>query len=249
MMRWICRCGGAGRVIGFFLLIVLPFSAQAGDFAISPVHVHLSQHHPIAALVLTNLQDTSLTVQATAQAWSQAHGKNMTTDTHSLIISPPLFAVPPHGKQIIRVGLRTPIPLRQEKDYRLILHEVPPPPNPKVTGVQIVLRMILPVFVAPLEKAAPLQLQVSAHVTKNGFSLQMVNDGNRHVEISGVRISENDHEIFRKDLLMYVLPASRQEIDIPVAQSLSYVGKTLSVQIMTRQKEQPIDASVVVVAS
>ncbi|MHB8211872.1 MAG: fimbrial biogenesis chaperone [Acidithiobacillus sp.] len=236
------------RLFRLFLLIATPVIGQAGDFSISPVHVHLSQQRKIAALVLTNLQDAPLTVQTTAQAWSQAHGRNITTDTDQLIISPPLFEVPPHGRQIIRVGLRIPFPVHQEKDYRLILHEVPPPPKPGFMGVQLVLRMILPVFVAPVANATHIQLKVSAHATEKGFSLQMVNEGNIHAEITGLRISENDHTIFSKNLLVYVLPTSSQEVSIPITHGEVGIGKTLFVQIMTRQEEKPIDASVVVAA-
>jgi len=240
--------GMVWRLFRLFLLIATPVTGWAGDFSISPVHVHLSQQHKIAALVLTNLQDAPLTVQATAQAWSQAHGQNITTDTDELIISPPLFELPPHGRQIIRVGLRIPLPVDQEKDYRLILHEVPPPPKPGFMGVQLVLRMILPVFVAPVANATHVQLKVFAHATDKGVSLQIVNDGNMHAEITGLRISENDHTIFSKNLLVYVLPTSSQEVGIPVAHGEAGIGKMLSVQIMTRQGEKPIDTSAMVTA-
>lgn len=243
MRAW---AGMGWRLFMLFLLIATPVTGWAGDFSISPVHVHLSRQRAIAALVLTNLQDAPLTVQATAQAWSQAHGKNLTTDTDNLIISPPLFELPPYGKQIIRIGLRIPFPVHQEKDYRLILHEVPPPPKPGFMGVQMILKMILPVFVAPISKATRPQLKVSAHATEKGLSLQIVNDGNLHAEITGLRVSEKDHPIFRKNLLVYVLPTSRQDVHIPLAHGEAGIGKTLSVQIITRQEEKPIDATVVV---
>ncbi|WP_368356172.1 molecular chaperone [Acidithiobacillus concretivorus] len=212
------------------------------------MHVHLSQQHPIAAEILTNLQDTPLTVQATAEDWSQKQGKNITPATDDLIISPPLFKIPPHGQQIIRVGLRTPFPIQKEGTYRLILHEVPPPFNPKHTAVQVVLKMILPVFVAPKAAVPQAHLDLSAQATAHAIALKISNTGNQHAEITGIALFSDHHPVARKNLLLYVLPASHMDIPLPIQHGDTWIGKSLSVQIITPQREKPIDASVVVTA-
>ena len=69
--------------------------------------------------------------------------------------TPPIFTVPPKGTQVIRVGLRRAADAQQGLSYRMFLQEVPPPPRQGLQGLQVALRLSLPVFVMPARDARP----------------------------------------------------------------------------------------------
>ena len=64
-------------------------------------------------------------------------------------MSPPIATIAPDKEQIIRVGLRRAPDKERELSYRLFLQEVPAPPKPGFQGLQVALRVGLPVFVQP----------------------------------------------------------------------------------------------------
>lgn len=206
---------------------------QAGNFSVSPVRVNLSPRAPVAALTLSNAGDAPLTVQATTVAWRQQGGQDQYASTDELIVSPPLFEVPPHASQIIRVGLRGPMPSDGERDYRLLLREIPPPPEPGFVGVQVALQMNLPVFVQPAVAAAP-KLNWSAQAEGHKVVLRMANQGNAHVQLTGLRVAlEGSQVVYDKPLSLYLLPGSEQSVVIPVPGEVVKPGQPLSVHAKT----------------
>jgi len=226
-LRWLRRAA---------LWIALACAApalQAGNFAVSPVRVNLSPRAPVAALTLSNAADVPLTVQATTVAWRQQGGQDDYAGTDELIVSPPLFVVPPHASQIIRVGLRGPMPTDGERDYRLFLREIPPPPEPGFVGVQVALQMNLPVFVQPAVAAAP-QLIWSARADRGKILLRMANEGKAHVQLTGLRVAlEGSQVVYDKPLSLYLLPGSEHSVAISVPGAAVNLGQPLSVHAKT----------------
>ena len=197
------------------------------------MRVNLSPRAPVAALTLSNAADVPLTVQATTVAWRQQGGEDQYAPTDELIVSPPLFVVPPHASQIIRVGLRGPLPTDGERDYRLFLREIPPPPEPGFVGVQVALQMNLPVFVQPAVAAAP-QLIWSARADRGKILLRMANQGNAHVQLTGLRVAlEGSQIVYDKSLLLYLLPGSEQSLAISIPGEVVKLGQSLSVHAKT----------------
>jgi fimbrial chaperone protein len=177
---------------------------------------------------VTNLADTPLTVQATGYLWSQPQGdasndpkngsdfkSDVLTPTRDLIISPPLFEVPAHAQQIVRIGLRIKPERDRELDFRLFLREIPPPPKPGFVGVQVALQMSLPVFLAPVAPSQP-SITWSAQRTTQGLRLEVENTGGAHTQITHLVATLGKTVVYDQALALYVLPASHQQILIPL---------------------------------
>jgi len=141
--------------------------ASAGAFSISPLRVDLSRAAPTAALTVRNEDEAEVVVQVETLQWSQADGQDVLDPTRDLIASPAVFTLPAKGSQLVRIALRRDPDARRELSYRLVVQEVPPAPSPDFTGLQVALRMSLPVFVAALAPS-PARLEWSAARVPDG---------------------------------------------------------------------------------
>ncbi|MDD5268953.1 MAG: molecular chaperone [Methylococcales bacterium] len=200
-------------------------TASAGSFQVIPVRVTLSAGKPIAAMTVRNTGGEPAVLQLEVMSWSQAQGKDVYTPTKEILATPPIFTVPAGGSQIVRVGLRRPPDAQRELTYRLYLEEVPPPPKPGFQGLQMALRMGVPLFVPP----AAVQLPVLAwriFRTKEGqFEVGVTNNGNTHVQVANVRLARADGgELGTQQIAGYVLPGQSHNWllkDIPASPSVA----------------------------
>jgi fimbrial chaperone protein len=158
-------------------------TAAASTLGVAPVRIELTPGATIAVLTVRNQEDSSVVVQARPAAWSQHEDHDQLDDTHDLLVTPPIFTVPPKGQQILRIALlRKPDPSR-ELDYRLVLSEVPPPPAPDSHELRVALRITLPVFVAaPLRTAADVSWQHRS-LPDGTLEITAQNHGTAHVQI------------------------------------------------------------------
>jgi fimbrial chaperone protein len=102
---------------------------------------------------------------------------------------------------------------RQEVVYRLFVQEVPAPPKPGFNGLQVALRVGLPVFVAPLAPPTR-QLAWSSKIeADNSIRLAVRNTGNTHVQISDFELRfVNDEALVAHEAgLAYVLAGQNRE--------------------------------------
>lgn len=177
------------------LSLLLPFAvatAWAGSFAVNPVRLHLSAAQPTAVLNVTNNGKTPTVVQLSLFVWSQANGRNVLTPTRALLATPPIFTIAAGGEQTVRVGLRIKPEATHETAYRLFMTQVPPKPRPGFRGLQVVLRMSLPVFVAPQNGADKPKLAWSIHRLGNGRAeLTVTNSGAAHAQVSDLSLASS----------------------------------------------------------
>ena len=157
--------------------------AHAGSFSISPLRVELSAAAGTGALTLRNQEDTPVVVQAEAMLWEQVDGQDRLTPTRDLLVSPLVFTMPGDGSQLLRVALRRPADAARELSYRLILTEVPQPASREFTGLNVALRVSLPVFVAPAAEAAPRLEWTAAQAAEGALAVTARNAGNAHARI------------------------------------------------------------------
>jgi fimbrial chaperone protein len=173
------------RHAGLLLALTLGAgAATAGSFSVSPVRVTLSAAEPIAALVVRNSSDEPAVVQLEATSWIQQDGADRYEPTRELLATPPIFTVPAHGTQVVRVGLRRAPDPRRELTFRLYLTEVPAPPPADFVGMRVTLRFGVPVFVAPAAAKGTEALQWQAQrAADGGLQLVCVNNGSIHARL------------------------------------------------------------------
>lgn len=204
----------AAAAAAFFLLITLHAEiVAAGSFQVNPIRVDMSAGVTTAALTIRNDGDEPVVVQLSVLAWSQETGADAYGATSEALVTPPIATIAAGAQQIVRVGLRRAPDPRRELAYRLFLQEVPPPPKPEFNGLQVALRVSLPVFVAPLAPASR-QLDWSARIEADeAIRLTARNTGNTHVRISDfeLRLANEEVQVAHEALLAYVLASQSRE--------------------------------------
>lgn len=195
----------------FFALIAAAVPAWSGSFQVSPVRATLSASRPIQALTVRNEGAEPAVIHVELVAWTQENGKDVYVASKEIIATPPIFTVAPGGKQIVRVGLRRAPDPGVERAYRIYLQEVPPPPAAGFQGLQVALRLGVPVFVNPAKPVATSLTWSARRVSAGEMSLGLANTGNAHVQLTGLALAMRGGVIADPKIVAYVLPGQGRE--------------------------------------
>lgn len=173
---------------------------------VSPVSLTLSGQQNAQALWLQNTGKTQLQAQVRVFHWTQINGHSVLKPATELVASPPMVAIPPGQRQIIRIvraGGAAPA-VATEQAFRLLVDEIPTLDKP---GVQFVLRYSVPVFVTANASAMSPALNWSVQRRGNTVSLQVTNTGSGHAKISNVAFTAASGKkiVLSKGLYGYVL--------------------------------------------
>lgn len=212
----------ARLVCGFVALCALvaaPLSAAlAGSFQVNPIRVDLSAALTSQTLTVRNDGSDTLVVQMSVQAWTQEDGQDVHRPTQDALVTPPIAQIAPGGEQVIRVGLRRPPDPTKQSTYRLFVQEVPAAPTATTTGLQVALRVSLPIFVAA---AGPVKRDVAWSATRGAdgtLRLTVENRGNVHAQILDLALHAPGREdpIARQAQVAYVLAGQRRTFPMPL---------------------------------
>lgn len=183
-----CNVAKGGRrlaaTMGTLLLSVLTpgQAAFAGTFQVNPVNVVLPTDKAATSISIKNGSNEPVAVRVSTVRWTQQDGKDVRTETNDVIASPPIFTIAPNGSQMVRVGLRSRTP---GAAYRIILEEIPKP-KLSTTGINVALRLDLPLYVLSSRDAKP---DVSWAAWRNSggeLVLEARNRGTLHQQILGI---------------------------------------------------------------
>lgn len=199
------------------VLLALATAAEAGTFQVSPVRLELSATATSAALTIRNDGPDAVVVQMSVVKWSQADNADRYEATSEALVTPPIATIPPGGEQLVRVGLRRAPEPRNELAYRLYVQEVPPPPQPGFSGLQVALRIGIPVFVA--SRAAPERaVDWSAKLDAGGALVVTArNRGSVNLQVRSIAAEASDARAAwaADSALTYVLPGSERSWTLP----------------------------------
>ena len=209
-------CRGLART-----LLAAASTAAAGSFSISPIRVELSSRSRTQVLTVRNEEDRPVVVQLRTLEWLQVDGQDRLEATRDLLATPPLFTLPARGQQVVRIATRRAPQPGRELDYRLLIEEVPQAAAADFTGLQVALRLSLPVFVQP-EPAARGSLGWSAAWLADGrLQLRAHNTGNAHVQVLDFDVQPvgADQPVLHNSAARYLLPGSGSEwtLELPRA--------------------------------
>ncbi len=227
---------------GLALLFSLLYNtAYAGSFAISPVRSTLSLGHKIDSLTVTNQGAEATAIQLEVLAWSQDEaGKDVFTPTKDILATPPAFTLQPNAKQIIRLGLRRPLLTNNEASYRLFVQEIPPAPKPNFMGLNMALRMSIPVFFNPAVPVAPVLNWQLRQSPTGSLILSANNSGNAHIQIANFTLAPADMAAFSaQQVASYLLPHQKREW--VVSNKTLAVGTKVHLTVQTDQDVMQAD--------
>ncbi len=125
---------------------MFPILGKAGSYSINPVKLELSYQGETKIITVRNQGEQSAIMQVDVVAWEQQAGQDIYKTSRDLLASPPVFTLEPGASQVIRLGQRNTVASSSEKAYRLFIQEVPPAIAEKNVGLQMALRISVPVW-------------------------------------------------------------------------------------------------------
>lgn len=221
--------------------------ATAGSFQVNPVRATLSSSQAVSAMTVRNTGTESAVIQLEVMAWTQQQGKDVYALTQDVIATPPIFTIPAGGSQVVRVGLRRTPDAQREQTYRLFLQEAPPPAKAIFQGLQVALRIGVPVFVVPATVQPP-ALVWRVYRTQGGqLEVGLSNNGNTHVQVANFSLAEaKGAKLGTQQLAAYVLSGQSSNWQV---KGITVPASTSSVHLFSQTDGGEVDAGVLTVES
>ena len=178
--------------------------AAAGSFKVNPVQINLPADRRAASLTISNSDAVPVSIRVLTFAWTQVDGADVYTPTNRVIVSPPIFTIPPGKTQLIRVGL---VDRGGPGAYRVIFEEIPR--DAPIEGqIQVTLRLNLPLFVLPKGRGKA-DLDWRAWTDPSGdLIVEGRNRGSLHRQIVGLAASHAGQAAIVSKEMGVVLPGS-----------------------------------------
>ncbi|HJW52325.1 MAG TPA: molecular chaperone [Burkholderiaceae bacterium] len=226
-------------LLGCLLALISGLASAQNSFTVTPLRVDLSSHAPAAVIDVINTSAGALTLQMQQRAWVQDEGRDGQTETRELILSPAIFTLQPGEKQVVRIALRGAPDARRERAFRVFVSEVPTPQlkvTPDASGFRVALRMDLPLFVAPLQAAAP---QPSYALDATGAQLVVRNAGDAHIRYTDFTVLQAGRKVAELPIFT-VLAGSERRFELP----RDKLGAGGGLRVQANSNAGPIDAAV-----
>lgn len=217
---------GISFVIGLLVcaasLLPAP-QARAGSLALNPIRLTLNESSPTAALTLENTGSTTMVLQLQLMRWSATQADDHYEPSEDLIATPPIMKIGPGAAQTVRVGLAGAVEGQRELSYRLFIEEVPPPAESGYQGLQVALRLGVPVFVEPAHKTEPALDWRAVKAADGSLALQVRNRGNAHLRLIRLRLNAGGDAdaLAIKTVAQYLLPGQQRQIPIRMERPLA----------------------------
>jgi P pilus assembly chaperone PapD len=198
-----------------------------------------------AEIQVRNLDQQPIRFQIRGADWSQdENGKNIYTDSRSLIWFPRALELAPGENRIIRVGVRA-TPASQEQAYTVFLKEVVLGESPagKAGGAQIrlLLSVSVPVFVPPV-KPQPGGAIESAELRGGRLNVIVANGGNQHFsyrEAAIIGLGLDGTEKFTQKIQgKTLLAGSRQRFEVRIPEDACRQLKELALTLTTSEQSE-----------
>lgn len=213
-------------------LVLFENAALAGSLGVSPTLVRLGDANPTASLTLENRGSSATVVQLQMMSWTADETQDHYAPNEDLVATPPIVTLQPGRPQIVRIGInRAPDPQR-ELAYRLFIEEVPPPPKAGQPGLQVALRVGVPVFVEPLQPAQAALRWRATRGPDNAVTLHATNTGDAHLRLQKITLHATEPErlIGSRQAAAYLLPGQQRRWVMPAADALPTGGLRLSAE-------------------
>lgn len=145
------------RVAISFCAVLLSANIYAGSLQVAPIMISFQSQDHAKELWLSNNGDASIKAQVRVQAWEQANGGEKLSPTQDLIASPLILSIKPGDKQLVRIVRPKLQPVVSEQAFRLIIDELPESYVQQNSGLNILLKYSIPVFVQAKPRVAEKQ--------------------------------------------------------------------------------------------
>ena len=201
--------------------------SYAASLQVFPVNINFAQGENVKAIYVNNTGSDPVSAQVRVYQWTQQNDIDVLTETQSLVVSPPMTAIPPGKQQLLRVILPAPAG-PSEQSFKLVVDELPgTADNNGQHAVRFLLRYTLPVFINT-PKYVPDMSNIKFYLDTHSVpeKLRIINDGPEHIKISNLIISSGKSQVtINQGLIGYVLAHSSRLWSLPKGR---FSGSTLT---------------------
>jgi fimbrial chaperone protein len=214
----------------------LPATTLAEGLSVAPVRVHLAAGARSALVSVHNERTEARRYQIKVFRWSQrADGEMELAPTRDVVVFPTLVTVGAGERRNLRVGTTVPAG-PTEKSYRVFIEELPPPARPGQSAVQLLTRIGLPIFVAPVAERVSTQLGAPS-LTGKTLALELRNTGTVHVRPEAVEaqaLGERGERLFEhRWQSWYVLAGDTRRYQVELPKDVCSRVRMLSVRVVS----------------
>jgi fimbrial chaperone protein len=222
-------------------------SAAASTFTVSPTQLVLSPTAPSALLTVRNESEDTVRFQLTVYSWNQTSGGAMALGpTEDVVFFPPLLSLGPKEQRQVRVGAASEFSL-SERSYRIFVEELPPLSAQPDSGIRMLTKMGIPIFMQPFQRRGEGSLRELG--LRNGvLTFALHNTGNVHFLPQAVSVrgfSQTGATVFDRHVdSWYVLAGSKRdfEIRLPTVACSTVTHLLVTVQVGGTALEHRLDA-------
>lgn len=195
------------------------------SMTVMPLRVEMLAQDTTEVVRVHNSSKLPLAVQSRLFSWAQEAGTDKFAPSADLLVTPSIVSIPPGQTQILRVVRKNPVGMA-EKQYKLIIDQLPDPKQAQAGAAATRIRFAIPVFV-DRDKAAPPRFDW--HLTND--QLQLRNTGGATARVVQITVTSADGRAVPVDqnALRYVFAANA--ISWPVGKGCSFGKVRISAEI------------------
>ena len=211
------------KLLSIPLIVLTPpngTEVHANSFQVSPIRINLAPNESSTLVTVRNESKDRLRLQISVSAWDEnKSGEMVLIATEDIIFYPTLLTINPGDQRNVRVGTKNAV-VEREKSYRIFVEELPSQLKPASTGVRLLTRMSVPIFIQPAKPQARPRIEQMA-LRAPEFSFELKNGGNAHFQprqivVKGASAS-GETVLERKIPGWYVLAGGSRhyQVDVP----------------------------------
>lgn len=190
-------------------------SATGSGLGAAPVSLEFGRGQKALSTTVSNPGDAAVRVQVRVFRWSSEGDGEAYAPTSDIGFSPPMFELAAGERQVVRLVLRKSPPAEGERAYRVIIDQLP---EPDVEGLQMPVRMILPVFAGGTGRRAAALRWSAERAADGGLTVVAVNEGGRRAKLLDLELKGQAGVLsVQAGLAGYVLAGESRRWRVPAA--------------------------------
>jgi fimbrial chaperone protein len=211
--------------IYFLVLGCLFFSSvYANVYEVTPTQLSLSGKQIVGVVKITNRGDENSLLQLSLLDWQQSQGKDIYQVSHDILLTPPVFRLPPHETQLIRFALKHPVFIAEQQAYRVHIKEVQQPRQKKLgQSLYFIMDISLPLFLQP-ERIIERFVWSAQRSDAKHIKLKLYNDGNVSLFVSEWQLLPDEQQVLAKkhSTFAYIFPHQSHSWVVTVKSNINF---------------------------
>ena len=231
------------RFVATWLLlagIICAQRAHSGTFQVDPIRITLTAQSTSALLTVRNESTEKTRFQIELFEWDENRdGQMVLKPSDDLVYYPNLLTVDPGDERKIRIGIAKFSATVKELAYRIFIEELPPVDPQESSGIRILTKMGVPIFVQPDKPVVKANIENTVMRAGELF-FELRNNGNVHFFPRAIEVKTRGNDgdqVLRQDLKSwYVLVDGSREYRVKIPPTDCAKIKELEIDIQIEEK-------------